>query len=349
MSTSMRAAVFRDAKVTFPDDAFLDLVDKPIPVCVGSRDVVIRVLAAGVCQTDLHLIDGHGVAGVTPFAGMALGHESAGVITEIGTAVRDFHVGDHVLCYPFVPTDDASAATSLPPAEGRPRRSPGISHDGGFAEYLLTDERCLVRVPDADACRSLVALTDAGLAAFNGVDSVVRHVGLDRPVVVIGIGGLGHLGVQFARALGVATVMVVEPRAVAREWATDMGFSRIYASVDEARAAVDADGLQVGGVVDFVGSDETATFGIDVLAFQGMYAGVGVGGRVELSITDLVERGLRIQGAFVGSFEQLQACVELCLAHGIRPLVKEYSLEDINQALADLREGRFLGRAVVHP
>lgn len=347
MSTVMRAAVFRGAEAT--SGAFLDVVDKPVPRCEGARDVVIRVLAAGVCQTDLHLIDGHGVAGVTPFVGMALGHESAGVVAEIGSAVVDFQVGDHVLCYPFVPEDDISAATSSPPADGQPRRSPGISHDGGFAQYLVTDERCLVRVPDADACRSLVALTDAGLAAFNGVDAVVGHDGMDRAVVVIGIGGLGHLGIQFARALGVSTVIVVEPRPEVRQWAAEMGFTRTYASVDEARSAISADDLEIGGVVDFVGSDQTAAFGIDVLGFQGMYSAVGVGGRVSLSITDLVERGLRIHGAFVGSFEQLRECVELCLEHGIRPLTHGYSLDDVNQALADLRAGRFLGRAVVHP
>lgn len=345
----MRAAVFRGPNAPDVEGLYLDLVDKPIPRCSDPRDVVVRVLAAGVCQTDLHLIDGHDVAGVAPFVGMALGHETAGTVVEIGEAVRDVQVGDHVLCYPFVPVGVQGEATSLPPGDGSPRRSPGISHDGGFAEYLLTDERCLVKVPDADSCRSLVALTDAGLAAFNGVESVVRHVGADRPVVVLGIGGLGHLGVQFARALGMSTVVIVEPRTGPREWAADMGFTHLHASVDEARASISSAGLQIAGVIDFVGSDETAAFGVETLTFGGMYSGVGVGGSIRLSITDLVERGLRIQGAFVGTLQQLRACVDLCLSARIRPLVQEYSLTDINRALSDLREGRFLGRAVVHP
>lgn len=349
MTASMQAAVFRDPESVHVDGLLLNVVDKEAPRCTGSRDVVIRVLASGVCQTDLHLIDGHDVAGVKPFAGMTLGHESAGVVHEVGSNVSSVQVGDYVLCYPFVPRDAEGPAGSRPPEDGGQRRTPGISHDGGFATFLLTDERCLVPVPDEDSCRSLVALTDAGLAAFNGVDTVVKHVGASRTVVVIGLGGLGHLGIQFARALGVDNVVAVEPRAEVRVWASGIGFEHVYESTDEVRDVVGRTHLDVGGVVDFVGSTSTASFGIDVLGFQGIYSAVGVGGDISVSVTDVVERGICIQGAFVGSFEQLRSCVDLCLAHDIRPLNREYPLSEINQALADLRAGRFLGRAVVHP
>ena len=338
MSQEMSAAVFPD----------LALVKKAIPRCSGSHDVVIKVLAAGVCQTDLHLIDGNDVAGVRPFAGMALGHENAGEVVEVGSQVRGVGVGDHVLCYPFVPLGD-EPADSAPPIGGQTRRTPGISHDGGFASYLLTDERCLVRVPDAATCRALVALTDAGLAAFNGVQSVVNHVRSDSTVLVIGLGGLGHLGVQFAAAMGLSQVRAIERRQAPREWAQGIGIEYVYESLEQARADLLAEERAVSGVVDFVGSDDTASFGVEVLDFGGIYLAVGVGGELALSVTDLVERSLTVQGAFVGSLEQLQACVNLCQTSNIRPLIHEYPLADIRRAVADLRDGQLLGRAVVNP
>ncbi len=349
MTESMLAAVFRNSNGIDEGGLLVDLVEKDVPRCSGPRDVVIRVLASGVCQTDLHLIDGHDVAGVKPFVGMVLGHESAGVVIEVGADVDSVQVGEYVLCYPFVPLDVEGSAGSAPPKKGVARRTPGISHDGGFATFLLTDERCLVGVPNEESCRSLVSMTDAGLAAFNAVDSVVKHLGVQRPVVIIGLGGLGHLGIQFARALGVTTIFAIEPRLEPRQWATGTGFPHVFESVDECQEFVRTNEFEIGGVIDFVGATSTASFGIDILGFEGIYAAVGVGGEISISVAEVVERGLSIRGAFVGSFEQLRSCVNLCLAHNIRPIHREYPLSDINQALADLREGRFLGRAVVHP
>lgn len=349
MTASMQAAVFRSPNAIQDSGDLVDLVEKDLPRCTDPRDVVIRVIASGVCQTDLHLIDGHDVAGVRPFVGMTLGHESAGVVVEVGAGVNEVAVGDFVLCYPFVPLTLDGTAGSEPPEDGGARHTPGISHDGGFATYLRTDERCLVQVPDEDSCRTLVSLTDAGLAAFNGVESVVQHCGVDRAVVIIGLGGLGHLGVQFARALGVRNLLAIEPRPEPRRWATELGFAHVFESAEDARVFVDTHQLDIGGVVDYVGHTSTAAFGIDLLGFRGIYAAVGVGGDISISVTELVERGLRIHGAFVGSLDQLRACVDLCLEYDIRPLNRDYALSDINQALDDLRHGRFLGRAVVHP
>lgn len=352
MTSQMSAAVFARALSEAPatDDPLpsLALVRKESPRCAGPHDVVIRVVAAGLCQTDLHLIDGNGVAGVRPFVGMALGHENAGEVVEVGAAVRDVRVGDYVLCYPFVPVGDEQVG-SAPPANGQARRTPGISHDGGFATFLLTDERCLVRVPDESSCRALVALTDAGLAAFNAVERVSAHVGKDSPVVIIGLGGLGHLGIQFARALGLVDVRAIEPREAPREWARRIGIEIVYESVDQARSDLHVQERAVGGVVDFVGSTETSAFGVEVLGFAGIYVAVGVGGELQVSVADIVERGLTIQGAFVGSLAQLRACVDVCQEAGIQPLIHEYALTDINQAIVDLRNGHLLGRAVVNP
>jgi D-arabinose 1-dehydrogenase-like Zn-dependent alcohol dehydrogenase len=346
---TMHAAVFRGEAIAAIDADVLALTTKQAPTCTQPTDVVIKVEAAGICQTDIHLIKGHDVAGVYPFPGMILGHENAGKVVSIGSGVSTVQVGDYVLCYPFVPSDEASAATSQPPSGGEDRRTPGISHDGGFAEYMLTDERCLVPVPDEASCRSLVALTDAGLAAFNGVQSVVEKVQADAPVVVVGIGGLGHLGIQFARAMGLSQIFIVEPRRQPRAWAQEIGLTRSYASVDDAAEAIAQEGVSIAAVIDFVGSSITAKFAMDVLAFGGMYSVIGVGGELLVPTSVLVERALTVQGHFVGSMEQLEACVALCLKHDIRPIVREYPLHDINQALVDLDTGQFLGRAVVHP
>lgn len=313
----------------------------PTPQAVGPFDVVVRVAAAGVCRTDLHLLTGEMPAPVP----LILGHENAGWVHEIGSEVTSVAVGDTVVCFPFVSGGLSAAERSGLDTHAPDRRTPGITVDGGYAEYLLTNERAMLRVPaDADLAR-LCTLTDAGLAAYRACK---RAAALLRPgdtAVVIGVGGLGHLAVQILRATTPATVVAVDPSGPARDLAVDCG-AHVVTTPDEVAGRL-PDGVRT--VLDFVGSDTSSAQGIDLLEFGGTYLACGVGGTLKLPLASLVEGERHIEGVFVGTYTDLREVVALVLEGRVVPRVVPYPLDDANRALHDLAAGRIVGRAVLVP
>jgi NAD+-dependent secondary alcohol dehydrogenase Adh1 len=319
----------------------LRLEERERPRATGPFDVVVEVAAAGVCRTDLHLMTGEMPAPCP----LILGHENAGVVHEVGALVRSVSVGDTVLCYPFL-SSGLSAAERDGLDTGAPDRvTPGITADGGYAEYLLTHERSMVKVPAQTDLAAVATLTDAGLAAYRGAKRAASTLRANDHVVVFGIGGLGHLGVQILRALSPAQVIAVDTNPAALELARECGAHETL-TPDEAAASHHA---RARAVVDYVGSDATARLGLDLLGFGGSYYAVGVGGTLQLPIARLVEGEYSIEGVFVGTYSDLLEVSALCLAGRVRPRYTVYPLEDANQALLDLEAGRIIGRAVLVP
>jgi NAD+-dependent secondary alcohol dehydrogenase Adh1 len=257
--------------------------------------------------------------------------------------------GDFVLCYPFLPIGDQVVPTSAAPVGGQDRRTLGISQNGGFAEFVLTDERSLVKVKNEQECRELVALTDAGLAAYKSVSRAALHRHIDGGVAVLGLGGLGHLGIQMLRALGIAPVWGVDPRAETREWAVGRGFSDIFTTGAELQAHLATGEHPCEVVIDFVGSDETAQLALNVLSFGGLYECVGVGGSFTLSTQDLVEREITLQGALVGSMSDLENAISLFQQSDCEVATTQFRLDDIDNALRSLRNGTINGRIIIIP
>ena len=276
---------------------------------------------------------------------LVLGHENAGWVHEVGALVRTVAVGDAVLCFPFVSSGLSAAERDGLDTAAPDRLTPGITVDGGFAEYLLTSERSMVKVPADTDLFAVATLTDAGLAAYRGAKRAALTLRPGDEVVVLGVGGLGHLGVQILRALTAARVVAVDTDPSARELALECG-AHDALTPDAAAASHTA---TARAVVDYVGSDATARLGLDLLAFGGGYYAVGVGGSLQLPIASLVEGERRIEGVFVGTYNDLLEVTELCTSGLVRPRVTTYGLEDANQALLDLDAGRVLGRAVLDP
>ncbi len=319
----------------------LTLEDVPTPHAAGPFDVVVKVAAAGVCRTDLHLLTGE-LPHPIP---LVLGHENAGWVHEVGSEVTRVAVGDAVICYPFV-SDGLSAPERSGLDTCAPTRlTPGISVDGGYAEYLLTNERSMLPVPpDADLA-ALAVLTDAGLAAYRACKRAASKLRPGDTAVIIGAGGLGHLAVQIVRALSPARIIAVDTNPAARELAVACG-ADLAVDPEALRQALPA-GAHV--VLDFVGVDATAAGGIAALDFGGTYIAVGVGGAVTLPLTELVEGEKHIEGVYVGTYTDLLEVTALALAGRVTPHVVRYPLEAANDALHDLAAGRVLGRAVLTP
>jgi len=254
-------------------------------------------------------------------------------------------VGTPVICYPFVNDGLSAPERSGHDACAPGRRTPGITVDGGYAEYLLTNERSMLPVPPDADLTALAVLTDAGLAAYRACK---RATSLLRPgdtAVIIGAGGLGHLAVQIVRALSPANVIAVDPNQAARQLAITCG---AHAAVTPGELAASLpDGAHA--VLDFVGTDATAASGLAALDFGGTYIAVGIGGAITLPLSEVVEGEKHIEGIYVGNYTDLVEVTALALTGQVKPHVVRYPLEAANEALNDLQAGRVLGRAVLTP
>src|SRR5215472_11747850 len=161
----------------------------PEPSVKGPLDVVVKIGGAGVCRTDLHIIEGQWDAAMHPALPYTLGHENAGWVHEIGSAVTN------------VAVDDTHCADNS---------FPGLSHDGGMAEYLLTSARACVRLDPKTQPADVAALADAGITAYHAVRKAIPMLYPGTTAVVIGAGGLGHIGVQCLAALTATRIIVVD-------------------------------------------------------------------------------------------------------------------------------------------
>ena len=328
----------------------LELVERPEPEPVGPRDVVVRIGGAGVCATDLHAIDGEmEMAGVR--LPLVLGHENAGFVHAAGDGVKAAAVGDAVLLYP-----PYSCGLCVPCRRGLDmhcdrHQFTGLTRDGGFAEYVLVDERSLVRLPDGVDPAALAPHSDAGITAYHAVKRLLPQLSPGATAVLIGIGGVGHVALQLVRILGGATVIAVDKderrRALARELGADEvlgGEADVSGAVREATNGAGAD-----VVLDFVGTDGTHAAALAMLARRGVYSLVGFGGLIEFPSVALVGGEMTVAGNLVGSWIDLWEVVQLHATGRLTLKTEMHALDDVNDVLARLREGEVTGRAVLVP
>lgn len=336
----MRAMVMKST-VTSLDGSPLDLEEVATPRVVNPMDVVVRVTAAGVCRTDLHLLTGEMEAPLP----LILGHENAGYVHEIGAGVTTVAVGDPVICFPFISDGLSVQERAGLDTDAPGRTTPGITVDGGYAEFLLSNERSMLKVPANADLAQLATLTDAGLAAYRACKKAAALVRPGDTVMIFGVGGLGHLAVQIVKALSPARVVAVDTNPAARSFALEC-HADVAVSPDEVSSVL-PQGARA--CLDFVGIDMTAKLGIDSLTFGGAYFAVGVGGSVSTSLADIVTGERRIEGVYVGTYTDLMEVSELAISGKITPRVVRYSLSEANMALRDLSQSSFLGRAVLIP
>src|SRR6202049_801174 len=195
------------------------------PKITGPFDVIVRIGGAGLCRTDLHIIEGQWAekSGVTlPYT---LGHENAGWVQEIGSAVSNVAVGDTVIVHPLITCGLCRACRAGDDMHCSNNAFPGISIDGGMATFLKTTARAVVKLDPSLAPKDIAALADAGLTAYHAVKKAVAILHPGTKAVVIGAGGLGHIGIQCLKALTPAEIIVVdrsrEALALSRTWGAD--------------------------------------------------------------------------------------------------------------------------------
>jgi alcohol dehydrogenase, propanol-preferring len=331
-------------------------VDKPTP---GPGQVVVKIGGAGACHSDLHLMHDF-EDGLLPWSPpFTLGHENAGWVDSIGDGVTTVAESDAVAVYgPWgcgtCPRCRLGIETYCENPAGAPvpGGGGGLGLDGGMAEYLLVPaERLLVPLPDGLSPAVAAPLTDAGLTPYHAVRRSWAKMTPDAHVVVIGVGGLGHLGVQLVKATTSATIIAVDLKPEALDLASKSGADHVVTSDEGAADAIRAitGGLGADVVLDFVGAESTLQLAQAVSRPLGDITLVGIaGGAVPFSFFSQPYE-VSMQTTYWGTRPELIELLNLAARGLVSVESTVYSLDDSPQAYRDLAAGTVLGRAVVVP
>ena len=332
-------------------DERLQLDEVPDPQVQGPHEVIVRIGGAGVCRTDLHVMEGIWRGIQDPALPYTLGHENAGWVEEVGSSVTTLRPGDAVIVHPLKTDGVCPACRRGEDMHCEHAEFPGLNVDGGFAQYLKTVERSTLKLEEGLAPKDVAAYADAGLTAYRAVKKATSLLPPGARCAVIGIGGLGHIGVQCLRAMSGAEIIAVDVSDEALQMAGRLGADHIVKAGDDAveqvRELTGGRGVEV--VLDFVGELGTTAQGPAMLAVGGTYLVIGYGGRVDLAAIEIISREISVVGSLVGSFTELAELMALAAQGKVKLETREYGFEEVNVALAELRDGRLHGRGVLIP
>jgi NAD+-dependent secondary alcohol dehydrogenase Adh1 len=321
------------------------------PTVAGPLEVIVRVGGAGLCRTDLHIVEGQWAERSGVALPYTLGHENAGWVAQVGQAVSNVAPGDGVILHPLVSCGLCRACRAGDDMHCAAGRFPGIDADGGMAELLRTSARACIRLDPSLAPAEVAALADAGLTAYHAVKKAAPLLDPGTTAVVIGAGGLGHIGIQSLAALTPATIVVVDPNPAALALAGSLGAHQLVradgSQVRQVLELTGGDGAEV--VLDFVGERGAQADAWAMTRRAGSHFVVGYGGRVQVDTIDLISTERSVVGNLVGSYNDLAELMVLAAQGRVRLHTATYPLEAVNQAMDDLDAGRLQGRGILVP
>jgi len=323
-------------------------------------EVLLRTQACGVCHSDLHLWDGFFDLGdgeridvaqrfELPFT---LGHEIVGEVVALGPDADGVAPGDVRLAHTWIGCSECPTCRDGDERFCARPRFVGTWIDGGYSDHVVIPHpRYLIDIgdtPPAEAC----VYACSGLTAFSALNKVLP---LDpgHKLLVIGVGGLGLIAIQLARALGAENIVAADIGPDKRQAALDAGANAVIDAADPG-ALKETRRISDGGpqaAIDFVGSAQSARFGFDALRRGGSLVIVGLyGGKLNVPIPLFPLRTVNILSSFVGTLDEMRELMELVKSGQLdRPRVQTRPLAEVNEALADLRTGRVVGRIVLEP
>ena len=327
------------------------LEDVPEPHATGPFDVVVKIGGAGVCRTDLHIIEEQWAEKSGVELPYTIGHENAGWVHEVGPAVSNVAVGDTVILHPTPTCGLCTACRAGDDMHCVNSTFPGLDSDGGMAEYLLTSARACVKLDPSTRPQDVAALADAGITAYHAVRKAIPLLPPGTTCVVIGAGGLGHIGVQCLAALTAARIIVVDRNPDALKLAEQLGADQTVVAdgqqVDAVLGLTDGAGAHV--VLDFVAEQGAEQDGFAMTGRGGSYFVIGYGGQVQIPTLDIISTERNIVGNIVGTFNELAELMALAQAGKVTLHTRTYPLDAAADAVADLDAGRIRGRAILVP
>jgi len=325
--------------------------DVPEPAIGGPLDVIVRIGGAGVCRTDLHIMEGQWDAAMHTPLPYILGHENAGWVEEIGPGVSNVAVGDTVILHPTPTCGLCRACRAGDDMHCVNSEFPGLSRDGGMADYLLTSARATVKLDPKTQPQDVAALADAGITAYHAVRKAAPLLYPGTTAVQIGAGGLGHIGIQCLAALTATRIIVVDKNPEALKLAEELGADHTVVAdggqVEAVRELTDGQGADV--VLDYVAEQGAETDGWEMTRRAGSYFVIGYGGTLEIPTLGIISTERNIIGNIVGTYNDLAELMVLAQAGKVTLHTKTYPLDAAPDAFADLDAGRVRGRAILVP
>ena len=338
----------------------VELREYPTPTPQGT-EVLLRVTAAGICHSDLHINDGYFDLGdgkrvelgkLGAKLPLTLGHEIVGVVEALGPDADGVAIGDARVAFPWIGCRQCRTCAREPEHWCLSPKFLGARVDGGYSDHVLVPHPKYLVEYDGIPTKLACTYACAGLTAYSALKKLMPLED-DEWLVTIGAGGVGLSGVHIAPALTDARLVVAdvdpEKRAVARQ-------AGAHETVDNSDpdAVAKIKELSQGGVkavIDFVGAPATAQFGLDVMRKGGTLVVVGLyGGALSVPLPFLPQRALAIRGSYVGTLDELHEVVALGREGRIPPIPLDVRpLGAAPHAMADLRAGRGRRPGVRHP
>ena len=343
----------------------LSIDSTPKPTISTGEQVLVKVAAAGLCHSDLHLINGDWKEIIPIKLPIAPGHEVAGWVEELGNFVPKgiFDIGDLVavfggwgcgICFYCKNGDEQLCINPM---------WPGLSssHDGGYSEYILVPSyRFLINVKDYQKynikTEELAALTDAGLTPYRAIKKIRHLLEPGTNVAIVGAGGgLGSYGIQYAKIFGAGSnVIAVDVNDTKLELAKIFGADYIINA--KIQQNIRSDVLQITGgkgvnvVVDCVGTEETIRNSVGILSKGGVLVMIGLfGGQINMPLISAVINEYQVICSLWGNYNELREVIELAKHQKIKHSIHSFPLTEINKAIDSLRAGNMEGRAVIVP
>jgi propanol-preferring alcohol dehydrogenase len=324
----------------------LEIEHVPIPTA-GSGEIVVRIEASGLCHTDIHAA--HGDWPVKPTPPFTPGHEGVGIVTQVGPGVTEVALGDRV-ALPWLGYACGTCEYCVSGWETLclEQKNMGYSMDGGFAEYAKAYARYVVQVPAGVDPVDAAPLTCAGVTTYKAVK--VAGTRSSDLVAVFGVGGLGHLAIQYAAIAG-GRVIAIDLHDEKLELAKELGAEFTINAAKED---------PVARIRELGGADQVIALAVSPKAFEQGYASLRRGGtivfvalpadnEVKLPIFETVLNGITVKGSIVGTRVDLREVFELHAAGKTKVILEERSLDEVNESIEAVERGEVPARIVFRP
>jgi alcohol dehydrogenase, propanol-preferring len=338
----------------------LRLMERPTPKPAGS-EVLLKVVAAGVCHSDLHIWDGYYDLGGGKMLKLSdrgvklpltMGHENVGEVVAVGPDVSGIKVGDRKLVHPWLGCGECKVCRRGDEQFCRTPFSIGVFRSGGYADHLLVPHPRYLFDIGGIAPERAAPLACSGITTYGALKKV-GPVLFEEPVVIIGAGGLGLMCLALHRAMGGKAAIVVDIDPIKRQAALKAGAQTAIdgAAVDAAKQIIEATAGGAWAVIDLVGATRTVQLALDSLIKGGKLIIVGLfGGDITVPLPSFPLRAISIQGSYVGSLTEMAELLDLVRRKGAPDLpVSTRPLAAVNDALNELKAGKVVGRLVLTP
>src|SRR6202051_469923 len=349
------ALMRRQSLVKFDAPLCETIVETPKPM---AKEVLVRIERCGLCHSDLHIQDGYADLGggkkLDTTRGMTLpftlGHEIAGIVEQVGPEVSNGLVGTKKAVFPWIGCGQCRDCLNGDENLCVKQRFLGVAIDGGFASHVLVPDAKYLLDYDPLPVNQAATLMCSGVTAYGALKRLVDRP-RQRTLLLIGLGGVGMMGLAFAKAMFKQPIAVADLCAAVRRTALERGASFAYdpSEADVVKRIIRETEGGFDEVVDFAGNEKSMAFAVSVVARGGKIVVSGLmGGNFSLPMVQWIYKRMTIEGFMVGTLAEAHELMALARAGKIQPTpMQEEPMGEVQKGIDELRAGKVVGRIVL--